>query len=248
MNRRHRYTEEQNNFILATNCRLPKKVVDEFNELFGLNFTRDKLESRWYTLTQRKNATSNIGNGYSEDEYKWLRDNATNEKYRGKSFNWDLFLEDYNSIWNRQIKKHTLITLCNDKVKIKVGSSRLGKTGFEMPIGSERKKDGEWYVKYRKRIAGEHKNKCYMRKNRYMYEKYHNVKLTNEDVILFLDGNIDNFEKDNLVKIHKNVSMMCVRHAGWDLCDVNLRKLIIAEAQLRAIIDKEEKDGKENAR
>lgn len=41
----------------------------------------------------------------------------------------------------------------------------------------------------------------WMYKQRYLYEKYHNVKLTTDDFILFLDGDRNNFEKSNLVRV-----------------------------------------------
>jgi hypothetical protein len=38
------------------------------------------------------------------------------------------------------------------------------------------------------------------RKSRVMYEKYHNCKLTDDDYILFLNGNRNDFSKENLFK------------------------------------------------
>lgn len=38
-------------------------------------------------------------------------------------------------------------------------------------------------------------------KHRVLYEKYHNVKLTKKDIIIFLDGNKQNLNKDNLYRV-----------------------------------------------
>ena len=43
-----------------------------------------------------------------------------------------------------------------------------------------------------------------------MYEKYHNVKLTSDDMIIFADQNKLNFEKDNLILISKRKSLTMV--------------------------------------
>ena len=42
-----------------------------------------------------------------------------------------------------------------------------------------------------------------MSMHRYLYEMYHDVKLNDNDMIIFLDGNKKNFKKDNLYKITK---------------------------------------------
>ena len=41
-------------------------------------------------------------------------------------------------------------------------------------------------------------------KHRIMYEKYHNVKLTSDDAVIFADQNKLNLEKDNLILISKS--------------------------------------------
>ena len=66
--------------------------------------------------------------------------------------------------------------------------------GEKLPIGSERiKSDGMTQLKIGK-------NK-WEYKQRYLYEQYHNVKLTSNDYIIFLDGNRNNFSIDNLERI-----------------------------------------------
>jgi len=40
----------------------------------------------------------------------------------------------------------------------------------------------------------------YMLKSRYLYQKYHNIKLSIKDCIIFLDGDTNNFSKENLYK------------------------------------------------
>ena len=49
-------------------------------------------------------------------------------------------------------------------------------------------------------------------KQRVMYEKYHNVKLTTDDMIIFADQNKLNFEKDNLILISKRKSLTMAKN------------------------------------
>ena len=54
-----------------------------------------------------------------------------------------------------------------------------------------------------------------------MYEKYHNIKLTQDDVVIFADQNKLNFEKDNLILVSKN-----------QLLEMNRNKLIFQDKEL----------------
>lgn len=49
-------------------------------------------------------------------------------------------------------------------------------------------------------------------KSRVMYEQYHNVKLTSKDVIIYLDGNKLNLEKDNLKLITRKDNLILNNH------------------------------------
>ena len=63
-----------------------------------------------------------------------------------------------------------------------------------LPIGTERVKDRDRvYVKVSK--------DKWMYKQRYIYEQYYDVKLTDDDFILFLDGDKRNFNITNLYKV-----------------------------------------------
>lgn len=50
----------------------------------------------------------------------------------------------------------------------------------------------------------------YVAKHRYLYEKYHNVKLDFSDLIIFLDNDKTNFSKDNLYKVSRTIAGIMV--------------------------------------
>ena len=67
------------------------------------------------------------------------------------------------------------------------------------PVGTEyTKEDGMTLIKVSK--------SKWMYKQRYLYEKYHNVKLTPRDYIIFVDGDRSNFDIDNLKKVDCRVA------------------------------------------
>lgn len=69
------------------------------------------------------------------------------------------------------------------------------------PMGFERVNvDGYIEVKVRERPDAEHRS-CFDLKQRLVYEKVHGVKLTSDDVIVFLDGNKLNCDPSNLARL-----------------------------------------------
>jgi hypothetical protein len=50
----------------------------------------------------------------------------------------------------------------------------------------------------------------YVAKHRYLYEKYHNVTLDISDLIIFLDNDKANFNKENLYKVSRSVAGIMV--------------------------------------
>ena len=66
--------------------------------------------------------------------------------------------------------------------------------GKNVAIGTTRIKDGD-------RIQIKINNRDWIYKQRYIYEQHYNEKLSDNDFIIFLDGNKNNFDIDNLMKI-----------------------------------------------
>jgi hypothetical protein len=91
------------------------------------------------------------------------------------------------------------------------------------PIGSERINCGKTVVKISK---GK-----FIDKRRYLYEKYHNVKLKRSDVILSLNGNQNDFSKENLVKVSRREMGPLARMEKTD--NPMLNQLMINIAKLK---------------
>lgn len=95
------------------------------------------------------------------------------------------------------------------------------------PLGSTRfDKDGYKYIKLTK--SGQWK--LY---SRYMYEKYHDVKLKDDEAIIFADRNKDNFHKDNLVKVNRK-ELLYLNKSGLIFEDKDLTKsgLVVSKMEI----------------
>ena len=95
------------------------------------------------------------------------------------------FKENYTRL---QLQKY----LVRNRIPYKYTNiNKSQKMGSKIPIGTEyTKPDGMVMIKIN--------NNTWVYKQRYLYEKYHKVKLTDNDFIIFLDGDRSNFKKKNL--------------------------------------------------
>lgn len=77
----------------------------------------------------------------------------------------------------------------------------------------------------------------WMPKQRYIYEQYHGVKLNSNEVVIFLDGNKQNFDIDNLYMLKRSALVRyCQDRLYTDDKDISLAAAQMAE--LKAIVKK----------
>ena len=96
------------------------------------------------------------------------------------------------------------------------------------PVGSERiNVDGYVEVKTKE-------PKTWRLKQRVLYEQYHGVKLQKSDVVIFLDGNRQNFEISNLVKMTRaELARYNQDHFYGDDSDINRCAVGIAKLKTK---------------
>lgn len=124
----------------------------------------------------------------------------------------------------REKVKRTWFKKGNVAVNTKpLGSTRINADGYK---AIKLTKSGKW--------------KLY---SRYMYEKYHGVKLTCDDVIIFADRNPKNFEKDNLIKVNRR-ELLYLNQRGLIFEDKDLTKSGVVISKMEIAIDERKKDRK----
>ena len=191
---KHYYTKEQDDFILTADNVCLQEALNEFYELFNVKATKSMLYNRLKTL---------LGKNIKSDRYrmpnekKWILNNY--EKYKNISFDWVNFTNDFNKTFNKNISVPRMRAyLYHDNIC--VGRSTKKPTNIK-EIGETIKCRDREYIKIND------DKKCgknnYQLKQRYLYEQYHNCKLNENEYIIFLDGDKENYSKDNLVKLNK---------------------------------------------
>ena len=72
-------------------------------------------------------------------------------------------------------------------------------------------------------------------KHRVVYENYHNVKLKSTDVVIFLDGNKQNFDIENLALIDRGINAI-MNHEGMRFADAEITRTEVNIARLKKAI------------
>lgn len=120
------------------------------------------------------------------------------------------------------------------------GKKNLYESANAKEIGSEKIRDGYVYIKVSKLPSK------WVPKHRFIYEQYHNVKLTDKDTVVFVDGNKRNFDINNLQLL--NYSELGALSNFKLTKDVEINKTIINLSKLKSKIvsikNKNSKHGK----
>lgn len=72
-------------------------------------------------------------------------------------------------------------------------------------------------------------------KHRAIYENYHNVRLKSTDVVIFLDGNKQNFDIENLALIDREINLI-MNHDGTRFADAEITRTEVNIARLKKAI------------
>ena len=192
-------------------CSSRQEVVDRFNQSFNKNVSFSKVVS----MCKRYKISLRFQNHSWKDKIEWLR--ANKDKYDDR----EDILNDLNKTFNTnytllQIKD--MSTKC--KLNLPLAKRRINqglKKGRLKVLGVEQHEIGDECYRSGKNIFIKTDNtndfkKNFTLKHRYLYEQYHNVKLKDDDCILFLDDDHNNFSKENLYKTSRFVHSLMSGH------------------------------------
>lgn len=212
LNHNPKYSKEQiewlkNNYVnykSANECRLA--FIKEFNEnITFIAFTH---------LTQRNNLLfRNKPIKLNKEQKHWLLNNYKN--YIGDNHYYtNKLCNDFKNKYNIEITHEYVYQFLELNGEHKPYSNP---NHFVYPIGNEKLIGNQWYVKvsdkpqFIKENCRENQRHNYRRKANVLYEQYHNVKVDDEtQIVIHIDENINNFEKDNLYLLSKKAERILV--------------------------------------
>lgn len=209
----HKYTTEQDEWIKAHASEMKcQQLTDLFNETFSAKVTS-------CGMVQKLNRMG-CGQGTKNYNYTQEQRNFLREKYGTMPMK-DLhkeFCEKFNcniNFYNLKGVAYRMGCVLADDEKHKF-SMRIAELNRK-PIGTEHKRSGYTIVKVSDEVGkhGEHTDrKNWKLKQRVMWEKYHGREVPPNCQICFLDGNRENYSKENLVCIPLRY-MSTMAKNGW---------------------------------
>lgn len=155
---------------------------------------------------------------YTEAEIAWLTDNIANYSYPE-------LVKEFNAVFGLNISYGAMTSYCIKSLKIKRGVRASGAkkgeayiTAHNKPIGSERKSGIDVWVKvandWQPQRLALTKNPNWQRKKDYVWERHYGEK-PKGGLIVFLDGNRDNFAPENLYCVSRVVNFMMVKNKWY---------------------------------
>lgn len=182
-----------------------------FNKQYNLEVTLEQFSNylnRFHIVTGYVN-TSRLPTLWTEDKKNWIRENAKNYKDQrslrnalNKQFNCNITLNQLAHSMRRYNIKYNKVVY-TDQVHYP------GRNYFAKPIGSERIVNGRKTLIKFQHIRHEDKQN-YKLKHVYLYEQYNNDTVNDDELVVFIDNNPNNFAKENLYKIPKNAQALII--------------------------------------
>lgn len=179
------WTEERIEWLKLNATRDRHALIKKFNETFNANIT----------MTSLKSAIHRFNLDLPSPRVRWTKDKL--EWLESQSFN----------------DKRDLLKAFNKKYDANINLDQLGHIAFLYKINIPdkqrvyRPKGSIMHSKHNIPLV-KVKDRVYMSMHRYLYEQYHDVKLKDDECVLFLDGNKNNFDKENLYKITKRLNLI----------------------------------------
>lgn len=232
MNKRDKYlyTQEQIDYLKEI---IKGRILPQISKLYKEKYGREITQNELFAFRKKYKVKSGINSikgrykyNYNDDEIEFLKKMIkTNYKNDIIRLYKEKFDKEITEIQLKLFKRRYNIK-CNFD-----GRFQKGKVNNPKPpkqIGTER----TYYDNDKKRIMVKIGNKKWIEKTRYIYEQHYG-KIPKNCVIIFLDGNRDNFNIDNLKCItHHEHEIIAGNHLYFK--DKELNELSILTAQMKS--------------
>lgn len=171
-------------------------------------------------------------------------------KIFAKQYTIDELLPKVNKIFDENFTRYELQKyLLRHKIKYKYKSENMARNARMMGTPKHSKPIGTEYTNYNGLVLVKVDKNKWVYKGRLIYENYYGVKLKEDEMIIFLDGNRKNFNIDNLKLITKQEAgyLGTFRlNDGIDIKDKNVIETEIAIAKTIIKSKELEKDYEKN--
>ena len=174
---------------------------------------------------------------YTEQEREFLRDN------HDRCSGYRELTEMFNKRFSTNLKTITISDYCHKQLKIKgmknTGRFLKGSKARDLPIGTIKKSQNATYIKVGNEDTGltGYQPPNWIPYQRYLWEQAHGP-IKDGEFVIFLDGNTENFDLNNLAVIDRQISAQMAKNR-WYTEDAEVTRTGVLCVQLLHEIRKE---------
>lgn len=198
----------------------PKYTVNELTRQFNKHFNKNVHHSQVTHYCEKINAEyiKRESHYYTQEEIDWMSNNYTNYLV-GAIMDWDKMLDDFNKKFNSNVQNCRSLQSAfytyqdkrlDNKHLIQAKATEISKKFNTKKIGDITIYHKQHYIKIKDGLLYDdcsHTSNIknyYRKKSHILYEEYHNIKIDdNKYIVMHLDNNYNNFDKDNLYLISR---------------------------------------------
>lgn len=207
---RNRYSQELKDFIINNYNKYKKtELQKKIFEKFGMEITTGAIKAFG---ARNKIQSKKL---YPKELQQYIKENA-------KKYYISELIDLINKKFNRRITGLSMRRYLK-RNNISFKKIPLAEIGYE-----------EKTEKYEPRIKiGQNK---WQLKKRYLYEKYHKLKINKNEDVIFIDGDKNNFSKDNLVLVEKGITRSIYKDELLNDVNKDTKKLVKNIIELKNMV------------
>lgn len=223
MNKQHLYTKEDIEFIRSNIDTMNfNQMAESFSLKYGMKFLgcsiqkvaqRNGIKKTIRVYRERKNRSIKFDE-ITEEKEAFIKDNF--DKYE----TYQELANAYNKKFDTDCSSSSMNTLCREKYGLthnNVGKFQKDGRSVRLDIGTERVGSGyKICIKASDKDVPNGNSSNWIQKSRYIYEK-HCGEIPSGNVVIHLDGDLDNFDIDNLYCIDRKISALFAKNDWWKL-------------------------------
>lgn len=212
----HHFTEEQVKWLKENHGTMSMtKLTEAFNAHFGTSLATWQVGDK---CVKQLKLRRNNKHYYTEEEIEWLREHQDTMTRANLA-------EAFNARFGASVDRSSISDICNKQLKI---HRSVNPTTFEhtvrkqCPIGTIRKSQTMTYIKVKdvpvavgvnNNLTG-YKEPYWLPLQKKIYQDAHG-EIAHNQFVIFLDGNTDNFDLDNLHPIDRRISATMSKYSWW---------------------------------
>ena len=214
---KHHFTEEEVAWLVENQDTMSRaKLTEAFNARFGTALNKWSIQDKCDLLGLKRDSYKY--HNYTEEQIDWLRE-------RQDTMTRAELAQAFNAHFGASVDRSSISDVCTKQLGLHRSvnvTTFAHKTQRQIPIGEIRKSQTGTYIKVKDVPVAIGKNNglsgyrepYWTPLQKKIYQDAHG-EIGKDQFVIFLDGNTDNFDLDNLYPIDRKISATMSKYGWW---------------------------------